>query len=623
MTLRLHKDTMNRFATIVPAAARRGVLASLTCSFLVMTGMTGMAGTTEMPGALTAQATAEETITIRSIAPVKSVFFFSADDVRGSVERFRKTPLFDLWNSETVQGAVAEDWTKFQEGLEERLQELGLPEDTLSWPVSVGFAVYLERNEEIDELEPVIVGIADWGDGADKMSAFFDASFNEIAKESADRVSTREIRGRRATILEIPTDPGDAGAFGGGPLGDLGTPDKLVYVRDGSRFLVATDADAMEDALTAIDVPPSKLITDEEDAREALSQLGSGDAIAVLRTGPLQPLVQEAQGGMMAMAAPMLSKLFGDIQAYGFSATVDGQVGQIDSAITIYTPGGRKGLLALLTPGPIGPAPSIVPSDAIGYGHLRIAFSEIMKIVESTVAGLPEMLAEEADPMLQLYGPTLTRAFASLGPDLHTYSSVSQPITDESQQTTIAISCSDEQAVLPLINLVAPQLGMASRDFLGQTIFSSEMVPVALGFGGGHMVIGTTANVEQALRTTGQGDAPGARSSAEKSAMALLPSRPVVGWGWTDTVAAFEVGRQLALAGPNEAETMDFVDEQGKVVTEVIGVEMPTKMLDTMRKMDSEFISRYVGPQLWQFAADNKGLVYRFSLLRPKTADPK
>lgn len=601
---------MNRFATIVPAAMRRGSLPSVV-----------IAGTLCL-GALAPFAHADEAVTIRAIAPTKSFLLFAADDVRGSVERFRKTPLHDMWKSETVQSAVAADLKEFEDGLAKRLQELGLPEDTLSWPVNAGLAIYLERNEEIDQLQPVVVAMADWGDGADKMSAFFDANLNDLAKESAERVSTKEIRGRRATIIEIPNDGGDADG-GGNPLDELGSMERVVYVRDGSRFLFTSDLAAMEDALTAIDVPPAKLMTDEEDAREALAQLGAGDAIAILRTGPLQPLVQEAGGGMMAMASPLLSRLFGDVQAYGFSATIDGQVGQIDSAITIFTPGGRKGLLSLLTTAAVAPAPALVPADAIGYGHMNVAFGEIMKIVEGTVAGLPEMYAEEVEPMLQAYGPVLTRAFAALGPDIHTYTTVTQPITEESQRSTIAITCSDEQAVLPLVNLFAPQLGMSSRDFVGQTIFSSEMVPVAIGFGGGHMVIGSTANVEQALRTTGQGGTPGARSAAEKSAMALLPARPVVGWGWHDTVAGFEVGRQLALSGENASEMQDFVDEQGKAVTEVVGVELPTKMIETFSKMDSAFVSRYVGPQLWQFSADAKGLSYRYSLLRPMTAEPK
>jgi len=568
---------------------------------------------------------ADDALSIRSIAPVKSFAFLAVDDVQGTVARFQKTPLYEMWRSDTVQNAVAEEWKEFQEGINKRLQELGLPEDTLSWPRSAGLAATLERNEEIDELEPVVTIVADWGDGADKMNAFFEANINDLAKKSPERVSTKDLRGRRATIIEMPrTAAKPANAFGEqDPMEQLGSFDTLVFVRDGNRFLATTSLDSMEDALTAIDVPPKSLVTDEEDAREALTQLGSGDAIAILRTGPLQPLVQEAGGGMMAIAAPMLTQLFGDIQAYGFSATVDGSVGQIDSAITVFSPGGRKGLLSLFGSSPAAAAPAIVPADAIGYGRMNVAFGEVMKIVESTVAGLPEMYAGEIEPMLQAYGPVLTKAFAALGPEIHVFTTVSQPITPESQASTTAIACSDEQAVLPLVNLFAPQLGFQSRDFIGQTIFSSEAFPMAIGFGGGHMIIGTTSNVEQALRATGQGGAPGARPGAETSAMALLPRSPVVGWGWFDTVAGFEVTRQVALSGEGHSETNDFIDERGKQVEEIVGVEMPTKMLETLRKMDSEFVSRYVGPQLWQFSADGKGLAYRLSLLRPKPVEPK
>lgn len=578
------------------------------------------------PLALTSALLAADAITIRNVAPAKSFGLIAADDVQGSVERFKKTPLYELWKSEEVQKAVAEDWKKFQDGIDKRLQELSLPEDTLSWPKSAGFSFAFERNEELDRLESVFLFMADWGDGADKMSAFFDASFSEMMKETPDRITTKEIRGRKATILKMPDRaPAEPSPFGPDPFEALtGGVSEIVYARDGSRFLLASNAAAMEEALTAIDVPPAKLITDEEDARGALSQLGSGDVIALLRTGPLQPFLEEMPGGM-APAGPILSQLFGDIQAYGFSADVDGSVGMLDSKITVFTPGGRKGLLSLLSEAPAKEAPAFVPSDAIGYGHIGVAFNEIMKVVESTVASLPAEMAEQVDPMLQTYGPTLSKAFAALGPDIHTFTTVSQPITPESESNTTAISCSDEQAVLPLVTQFAPMLGLESRDFLGQTIFSAEFSPIAVGFGGGHMIIGKTANVEQVLRAASEaGGASTARSGAEKSSMALLPSKPLVGWGWYDTAAGFEVMRKMLLSSGGDGETADFVDEQGgQVVEEMVGVDLPTNIIDTLQKMDPEFIARFVGPQLWQFSADGKGLSYRLSLLRPKPPEAK
>lgn len=573
-------------------------------------------------------AMADDAITIRSIAPVKSFAFGSVDDVRGTVERFKKTPLYELWTSETVQSAVAEEMKKFNEDVTKRLEELGLPEDTLSWPVNIGAAVSLENNEELDEQMPVFTALADWGDGADKMAAFFEANINELAKKSPERVTTSDIRGRKVTVIDMPdAAPSEPDPFSPpDPMEGLGSVEKFYYVREGTRFLLTSSEKTMEDALTAIDVPPTALVTDEEDARAALAQLGGGDGIVILRTAPLQPLVEQGGGGMMALAAPIMTQLFGDIQAYGFSTTVDGTVGMLDSAITISSPSGRKGLLSLFVEAPPGPAPSIVPSDAIGYGRLNVAFKELMKVVESTVAALPEMYAQQVEPTLRDHGATLTKAFAALGPEVHTFTSVTQPITPESRSSTTAITCTDELAVLPLVQLVAPAMGMESRDFLGQTIFSgSPMMPVAVGIGGGYLVIGTTSNVEQALRATGQGAASAERPVAETTAMALLPSKPVVGWGWYDTVSEFDFTRRVLLAEDSNGNSgmNDFVDEQGEAVNDLVGVELPTKVIETLQKMDPEFVSRYVGPQLWQLSSDEKGMAYRFSLLRPKPAEAK
>lgn len=565
-----------------------------------------------------------DSLTIRAIAPAKSFFLLTADDLRGTIERFRKTPLHALWKTDRVQTAVGEEWREFQTAQSKRLQELGLPEDTLSWPVNAGLAAYLDRNEELDTLEPVIVAMFDWGDGAEKMAAYFDANAADYARSSPERVTTREIRGRKATVIAVPA-PAQAppGAFGG--MGNAAMPkiESLVYVRDGSRFLFTTGVYAMEDALAAIDVPPKSLVTDADDAREALAQLGSGDVLAILRTGPLAPLVDEAAVGAAAMVMPMLGQLFGDIQAYGFSGSVDGSIGMLDGAITMLVPGEKKGVLSLLGSSAAGPAPAVVPQDAIGYGRFNFAFSGLMRVIEGVVAGLPEFIAQEVEAPLQMYGPTLRQAFAALGPDIHVATTVSQPITEESESNTILIACSDEKAVVPLINMFAPMVGFESRDFLGQTIFSSNDMEMAIGFGGKYMIVGRTSNVEQALRAAAQpAAAGGSRPEAEQVALSVLPSRPMVSWGWYDTVAGLEVSRQLALAsGSRMTEFADFIDEQGRAVVEVLGVEkVPTKLIDSIRAMDSEFLSQYIGPQIWEFTSDSKGFAYRFSLLRPKPA---
>jgi len=570
-------------------------------------------------------APADEPLTIRAVAPSKSFLMVAADDVRGSVERFKKTPLYGLWSSERVQSAVAEEWKEFEEAQKKRLQELGLPEDTMSWPVNGGMALFLERNEELDTLEPQFLAMFDWGDGADKMAAYFEASTAEYAKEAPDRVSTKEIRGRKAWIYtpESPAGVVEGGAFGGMGADAMPKMENIVMVRDGSRFLFSSGTYAMEDALTAIDVPQKTLITDQDDTRSAIEQLGTGDVVGILRTGPLAPWLNEGAAGPAAMVAPMLGQLFGDIQAFGFSGIIDGPVGMLDGAVTIYTPGERKGLLTLLSASPVAPAPAIVPQDAIGYGRINFAFSGLMRVVESVVAGLPEFMAADIESSLQMYGPTLTKAFAALGPDINVYTMVSQPITDDSQSNTIAITCSDEQAVIPLINMFAPMMGYQSRDFVGQTIFSAEGMPMAIGFGGGHMIVGTTSNVEQALRASAQpGGAGASRPGAEQAALSLLPSRPTVSWGWYDTVAGLEVARQLALAsGSTDSDLADFIDEQGKAMKDVLGVDkVPTKMIDSIRSMDAEFLAEYLGPQVWQFTSDSRGFAYRVSLLRPKKA---
>lgn len=561
--------------------------------------------------------------TIRTVAPVKSFLVAGADDVSGLIEKFQKTPLWAMWKSDTMQSAMGDAIKEFETSRDERMKTLGLPADTLSWPTMAGLALYGEKNEELDVMEPQFVLLADWGEGADKMGAFFDAMVAEQAKKSPESVRSKEFRGHKGSIVRIAGDgkDGDPRRFRmrGGPeelAAGMDSIREVIYVRAGNHFLLTSSESGAEEALAALEAPPAKQIDGEEDFRGARDFLGESDAYAILRTGPMQPLVDEAMGGPLAMIQPMLTQLFGDIQGFAFGLNVDGKLGMVETSAGIYVPGDKVGLLSLPTAATPATAPALVPQDAIGYSRMGVAFKDLMKVVGGVVSNLPEAQAQELEPMLQQYGPVLSKAFDALGPDVHVFTTVTQPVNMESERTTVAVSCSGEQNVLPLINLFGPTLGMEPRDFNGQTIFSGEGVPVSVGFGRGAMIMGPTASVEQALRGT-DAEAP-QRGPAEKAAMDVIGSSPAICWGWHDTVAGLDVARQQMKLMEAESEGGDgFMEDEQKAIQDAVGVKSPVKYDLLMKAMEPSFSAKYLGPQAWTLRPEPRGFMYRAILLRP------
>ena len=578
-------------------------------------------------------ARADETVGIERLAPADSWFVLGVDDLQASRARWESTPIHAWWSGESVQKLVREELERSSKQAKERLQKLGVDENAWSAPARAGVAMYAAHDEQLDSDQPHFLVFGEWSDGADGVASVFEAVMAEHEKERPGSVVATEIRGRKATAIRVkPEEPKpEIGKDGrprrprprrGGLFEEGGTfqhVETIWYVRDGSRFLLGSLQQDVDDALGVFEGQATSSVSEERDFRDALEQSGRGDGWMVLRTAPMQR-VAGLGGAQMSFMQPMLTSLFGEVRAYGFSLGIGGDEAQLELVSGILVQGDRVGLLALPDPARAASAPpGFVPGDAVGYGSIQLQLRDVMRVIETAAANLPEEMSEMIDPTLQQYGPDLRKAFEALGPEVHVVARAApeRPGGEPKDQGVYAVTCRDEQAATGLLNLFLPEVGMEPRDFNGNTVFASPDGETSMGFGGGMFYMGASAAVEQCLRggQGGLGDTPACRQ-----ALAAVGSDPVLGWGYTDLVAALDVRRQSLVASAKRAEGR-VVPKDQREIADRVGIDVPDGIVRDLADIDAKSLSEGFGPMQWDMRAHPAGLRTRLRLLKPAKQD--
>ncbi|MFM7258983.1 MAG: hypothetical protein ACKO3W_00125 [bacterium] len=579
---------------------------------------------------LASSALAKDGLTIRDLAPETAILVIGADDLRGMIDRLGPTAIGRAWADPAVTEEVTRLKKAFSEAINESATAAGIDPATVSWPSSVGVAVMAEMDEELGIPSPQYVFFCDWAaeaENASKMLEAYVADIEKKAKDAGDEVKTEEVRGRRVLVLKAKAAEGGDGLgedgmgedggmdeFGGmGMMPDFG-PTETCIVHEGGRVFAASSVATMDMLLGRVDGAREKSMGDSAVFSGAMEVAGGkGDVYAVLATANVKPLLGAFPTFMIV--EPLVQRFFGDIKAW--SAAVHLKDGVIESNIGIYVPDGKVGLLSLVdAPSAPSAPPSIVPSDALSYGRLNMRFDKVVATLDDVIASLPPDQAEMIKPQLDMYRPAMTAAFAALGPEVHLWSTQGgdDPLNQGGTVTAIAMKNDKESAaaVSDFMNLIP--LGLQSRDFNGMTIMSDEFSPIAVGIGGGYMVLGETKSVEQALRSV---DAKGERGlGADEgftASMTTLGKDPVVGMAWWD------MARQMEMTGRMMAAMSEQVNNAAGLGEEFLpGLDIGMDDVGGIPQLfKKEVAERCFGDALLDFTSTKAGFMTRYRVMPP------
>ena len=562
---------------------------------------------------------------IRAIAPDTTYVIVSADQLMQTVERWHNTPMQAFLKTAPMAKVLGTDGGA-QDAMEDRLKELGIPEGSVDWPSVGGMTLFTVHDEELDVEQSHALVYGDWGAKADGMAKLFDAVIAESVKKDGVTVEKEDIAGREVQVLNMQKSGAKRNGRGGamGVEMDLSfakNAEKVYYCRDGSRFLASTDAGGLEDALLALDGKRKAKLPEQSDFRGAMDQLGETDISVVILTGPLQKSIAGEGAGMLAMVQPVLQPLVGDVQAWTIGIGIDTPRGQIEVTSGIYVPGEKVGLWALLGPSaPIEAPPPMIGPDAVAFGRVNVQLKNLMNLINSVVANLPEEQAQEIDGFLVNFGPVMSKGFEAMGPSIWTYETIRQPVTPESRVTGTIVTCTNPKAVVPMITQFGGTMGLEPRDFDGNTIFSADFLPMSIGVANGFMATGDSKLVEQAMRSMGQKDLPSvADNQAYKAAALAVGGEAVISWGYIDLPARWGFERELLEQyGEDDSKLDNAVGRaDDSSVAKRLGFKVPGNANDVLKTMDAAMVAKYVGSFVWSMKSDSKGFVTRAAVMQP------
>ena len=528
-------------------------------------------------------ALAGDALSIRDLAPDSAVLVVGIDDMRGTIDRLGPTAFGKLWNDPAIAEDVKKFKAEFEKGIDAAAKDAGVERDSISWPSSMGLAVMAGLDEELGVPTIQYVFFCDWAAEAEKAAKLCDAIIDRMqkdAKANGGEMKVEEVRGRRVMVAEMgdakagkegegadgdgDEDEDDMGGFGMG-MPDIG-PRQVCITSDKGRLFAASSKETMDMLLGRVDGDHAKSVGDSATFKAATDLAGgTQDVYVMLSTEAAKPLLAVLPQYMLV--EPLVQRFFGNIKAWSFG--LHAKDGVLETCSGIYVPDGKVGLLSLLdAPSEPKPAPAVVPSDALSYGRMNVRFDRIVPMIDEAIGGLPPEQGDMIKPQIDMYRPAMTAAFAALGPEVHIWSTEPDAADPTSGSTVTAIAMKNDKAsaaaVSDFINLLP--LGLQSRDFNGMTIMSDEFAPVAIGLGGGYMVIGGVKQVEQTLRAVdAKGEAGLAGDKQYAAAFGAMSKEAVVGTAWFNLARQFET----------TAKSLKAVTDRIEDMTEAGGEDLP------------------------------------------------
>ena len=569
------------------------------------------------------------------IAPKGSALVASAKDLNAFVHRIDASPMGQFFVAPELESVAGPAREEFKRDSAKRLQELGVDIKTVPWPGPIGFALFVEHNEELDAPELGVLAWADYQERAEDAGKLFDGVIRELEKEHGKPFEQVEITGgKKATRLELPADEPPAGPQQPQPprrgrprgvdaLGELtAIPEAFYYFRNESQFFIASSVPVLEEALASAAGEATLSIADSEEWRGIAGLAGEQDLSIVIIPAPLEPLAEPFLMGPMASAKVIISKLFGGIRAFAiFGSARDGEA-MLDIGTAIYAPGERGGVLEIISEAtPIEPPPSLVGECAISFQRMNVRFGMILEMIEGIIEALPDNEADGIRGMMEPFNDGLKQGLSSLGPAVFLVTEAS-PGGAEDARTLTAMKCSNEKVANALLATILPLAGMMPRDFRGQVVYSGEGSPVEFGLGGGALLIGTPESVEQALRSASD---PSAKSLADdpmyRRCSESVAAGPVCSWGYYDLATAFDAQRK-AMIKAQSAEVVVETDEDADddTLDVMVPIQFDATLEKALEKIDYELLVRHFGPVVWDVRDDPRGLVMRGKWLRPEAA---
>ena len=241
----------------------------------------------------------------------------------------------------------------------------------------------------------------------------------------------------------------------------------------------------------------------------------------ILLTEQLRGFLRDSSLGGMGFFLPIpmdqddgaLLEALGLAQFQGATLNIDlsadGGAIESDLALVASELTGLFGLLELEAGG-FSP-PAFISEDATNVGVMTVKFSEFFDVIDDAVNTFPIEEREQIQAAVMQGKGIAQPILDTLGPKVWVTSSYDSVIRSMNEPGAafggqlIAVECNNFVPLTNTLNMFGPQIGLEPRDFNGNQIFSSPQGGPVIGIGAGHVLVGSTQDVEDALRLAAAG----------------------------------------------------------------------------------------------------------------------
>ncbi len=584
--------------------------------------------------ALTTFCSADD-LAIERIAPENSFLVVGVKDVAALKTDYQNSGFARLWEDGPIRDFIeqmsGQSLDDMDGQFEQMIAEMGFdPEDFVMPTGGAGMAMYMAENDEGIPM-PATLSFANYGDNAEKFSGLIEKMLEEGVKNDAITYELNEIGTRVVYSIDIPQEVAELQGempqgmqVGGLPLpvpdigAMIGSYDQMHIVRHRTSFFASTQMDRLAETLNLLDNDHATEFMLRDAYRGASRQIGTQqDVYGIFFVEPLMQAIAMQQP-MVMMVQPMIAMVVGDVQAMSVGMNLNAAGSDMDMTVGIFMPNGMMGLTSLMDENmPMTAPPSFVSPNAVSYSTTAMDFAGLLDVVAPLLGANPMMDGEEMmNQINMMFGPMLD----ALGNKMYTVGMKS----DSGAGQMFAMECRDQQKFEEAFSGIAPMLGFQARDFLGNRIYGMDMgmldvpampgTPDSLGIGGGHVFIGTSNAVEQALRAVADDQALSiTEEPLYQNAVGAIPSGEYVSWGFTNIVEIVRsVMEQQQLAMQQMVEDMRQWDPE--LADELAAEAMASAEMFQM--FDFEALDEYVGPMVGTVKAHDDGFVVKSRLLK-------
>ncbi len=520
-----------------------------------------------------------------SWAPADTVVLVEVPDFPKFMEQWKKSSFHRIFNDPQMKKLTAGITGGFEVFLQKGVAKLGLESvDQLMVEPTGGAALVLKMGAGADEPTPLVAVVADWGENDPKLQDLIKQAVAK-ATESGGTKTTEDFDGVTITTLTVskkasePTTPpaepgqqsppsdGDAkpGTIAGIPI----SGDTVSFATIGTVTAIGSNVALLKDIIKRVKdkgVDSIARSKDYETLKKRCAPLGQVNFFATVPflIGLAAEITPRFKEQREALALDKIGAVVGTIDI--------APKARVSAELRGFIPvaGDRTGLAKMLTENVVNkpllednPFPDSTIFSTWFNFKFETLLDEIYEIRRKTDPEGAEMFkAEMKIPLSEEETFDVEKLFKSFAMPLTLQFAMSPPYKSENVSLLLSLNHTNREAVAKLFSLPILTQFMMKRDFLGQPVYDTFMLPgLSAALTDQALALGNTPGVEQLIRSAaGKGGPTLASDPQFQFAARMAP--PAVWHG-----AYFDTHKLLtaALALYKEAKAAAEKEDDGQI----------------------------------------------------------